>query len=128
MSGCRISGSLTNHGIWSATDAPILFFGFDNSYFYAIAHTVLLLASDKAYALPRHYVTNEFYELGHLKFSKSRNHVVWATCAFRKWKPDALRYYVSKTNPSYQRSSFDVGRVIPTISRDLVEPLRAIFE
>jgi methionyl-tRNA synthetase len=118
--------SRTEHP-WTINDAPILFFGFDNSWYYTLVHAALLLAHG-GYALPRHYVTNEFYELGDLKFSTSLGHVVWAKDALETTASDALRYYVARTNPAYQRTSFDPAQVERTVARDVIEPLRAVLD
>jgi len=111
---------------WTAASAPILFFGFDNSFFYTLVHGALLLARGD-YALPRHYVTNEFYELGDTKFSTSLGNAVWAQDALRTHTPDALRYFLARTNPAFQRSSFEEARVAPTVERELHGPLRALI-
>ena len=52
------------------------FLGFDNTYFYAIVHAALLIASGEQDWLPYGSITNEFYNLDHSKFSTSRNHVI----------------------------------------------------
>ncbi|MEO3973180.1 class I tRNA ligase family protein [Streptomyces sp. CAU 1734] len=56
----------------------VTFLGYDNSYFYAILMSAIALATGRAAALPKGYVSNRFLHLDGAKFSTSRGHAVWA--------------------------------------------------
>ncbi|MEE9303349.1 MAG: class I tRNA ligase family protein [Thiotrichaceae bacterium] len=82
------------------------FFGFDNSYFYAIVHIALLHAFEETKYLPHSTMTNEFYNLNHDKFSTSKNHVIWASDIAKRILPDIFRMYAAITAPGYEKSNF----------------------
>ena len=112
---------------WSSDTGPRLFFGFDNSFFYVFLHAALIEASNGRYAQAESYVTNEFYELEGEKFSSSLGHVVWIDDGVREFGVDALRYYICRTNPMYQRANFVREEAHHAIVTGLVDPLRALL-
>ena len=113
---------------WDDQCGPVLFFGFDNSFFYAIVHGALLLAHEGRYAFPRHFVTNEFYELQDGKFSSSLGRAIWIDDAVAEFGADALRFYLCLTNPAYQRSTFVPQQARRAIDERLRAPLGRLLK
>jgi methionyl-tRNA synthetase len=98
----------TEDELWLAGGGSeiVYFLGFDNIYPFAIAGPAMLLAFDGHYELPTRYLTNEFYELDHQKFSTSRGHVVWGRELAAEMPRDLIRFYLAATSPEHQRTSF----------------------
>ncbi len=96
--------------LYAPQTSYIQFLGFDNSFFYAVAHVALALAARECglpALLPDRFITNEFYELEGAKFSTSLGHVVSAAQALEACSADELRLFLAATNPETQRASFD---------------------
>jgi methionyl-tRNA synthetase len=104
----------------------INFFGFDNSYFYAIVHAGLYLAAGEAEWLPAATVINEFYNLEHSKFSTSGNHVLWARDLAMRHSPDAIRFYAAYNTPGFEKSNFAEREMCDVITRELVTSWREL--
>lgn len=98
------------------------FLGFDNTYFYAILHTGLLIASEEQDWLPHYSITNEFYNLNHSKFSTSRNHVVWARDLATRHSTDLIRFHTLLNSPGFERANFNEDEMVAQIQAVLSEP------
>jgi methionyl-tRNA synthetase len=86
------------------------FFGFDNSYYYAMLVPALLAAFEPGIALPGRMIGNEFYRLGDDKFSTSRRHAVWARDFLAAHPVDALRVLLGRDRPAVRQTSFTEDR------------------
>lgn len=106
---------------------PVVFMGFDNSFYYAVAHPALLMAHGE-FALPSQFVTNDFYELEGEKFSTSNGHAIWATAAAEQYGSDNLRYFLARSGPGYQRANFESNRVDEIVERELTQPVSRLRE
>ena len=111
-------------GRWRADAGPrvVYFLGYDNAPNWAMTYIALLMAHADRYVLPSAIVCNEFYELEYDKVSTSRRHVVWATDLMAKWPRDLARFYLARTAPENQRTSFDRFALESVATRQLVEP------
>jgi methionyl-tRNA synthetase len=87
--------------------AFVNFYGFDNSYFYAIVHAALMTQIDDGRWLPSAAVNNEFYNLDHAKFSTSNNHVVWAGDLAKRFGIDEVRFYAAFNSPGFEKANFN---------------------
>jgi methionyl-tRNA synthetase len=106
--------------LWAGEAELVQFLGYDNSFFNAVLHPALGLACGGRYLLPKHIITNEFYRLGKEKFSTSRNHAIWGHNVLAKVQADALRYYLSRTNPEQMQTSFCSHDFAKVVRDDLV--------
>ena len=84
----------------------IQFLGYDNSFFFTIAHLALAFAARGHCMLPTAIVTNEFYQLENFKFSTSKNHAIWARDLLDRRNADEVRFYLALSNPETQKSNF----------------------
>jgi methionyl-tRNA synthetase len=99
------------------------FLGFDNAYFFCLAHMALLMAQGEGkYILPESVITNEFYELESEKFSTSKGHVLSPEDLLREVPRDLLRLYLALTAPSLQRTTFSRTGLDKITSGQLAEP------
>lgn len=95
---------------WRTPEAEVVqFFGFDNSFYYAVLLPALFLAYDADIRLPTAFVTNEFYLLDGLKFSTSRNHRILGRELAGKAPRDAVRYYLAATCPEREETNFTLA-------------------
>ena len=100
------------------------FFGFDNSYFYALVHAALLIASDNKQYLPHATVINEFYNLEHQKFSSSKGHALWAIDAVDTEAPvDLLRLYLCLSAPGFEQGNYDFAAYKEILEIRFLKPL-----
>jgi methionyl-tRNA synthetase len=106
----------------------VYFLGFDNIYPFAIAGPAMLLAFDGHYELPTRYLTNEFYELDHQKFSTSRGHVVWGRELAAEVPRDLIRFHLAATSPEHQRTSFSRDALARVTGSRLVGPWNRIAD
>lgn len=106
----------------------VYFLGFDNIYPFAIAGPAMLLAFDGLYQLPTRYLTNEFYELDHQKFSTSRGHVVWGRELAAEVPRDLIRFYLAATSPEHQRTSFSRDALARVTELRLVGPWNRVAD
>jgi len=104
----------------------VYFLGFDNTFPFAIAGVSMLLALEGRYALPARFVTNEFYELEHRKFSTSRGHLVWGQELADRLPRDVGRFHLAATSPEHQRTDFSWPAVAAVAGARLVEPWNRI--
>ena len=120
----------TEDELWLAGSGSeiVYFLGFDNIYPFAIAGPAMLLAFDGHYELPTRYLTNEFYELDHQKFSTSRGHVVWGRELVAEVPRDLIRFYLAATSPEYQRTSFGRDALAQVTQARLVEPWNRVAD
>jgi methionyl-tRNA synthetase len=108
---------------WPESDTEVVYFlGFDNTFPFAIAGAAMLLALHDRYALPAGFVTNEFYELEHQKFSTSRGHLVWGQELADRLPRDIGRYHLAATSPENQRTNFGWSALAAVTGARLVEP------
>ncbi|GAB3162513.1 class I tRNA ligase family protein [Amycolatopsis stemonae] len=106
----------------------VYFLGFDNIYPFAIAGPAMLFALDGRYEVPTRYLTNEFYELDHKKFSTSRGHVVWSRELAAEVPRDLIRFHLAATSPEHQRTSFSRDALASVTSSRLVEPWNRVAD
>lgn len=112
---------------WSGGSAVVQFLGYDNSFFNAVLHVALALASGGRYAPPEHIITNEFYLLGAEKFSTSRDHAVWGSDILKTVPADVLRYFVCRTNPEHMQTSFSHAHLARTTEHELLGQWRRVI-
>ncbi|MET9732796.1 class I tRNA ligase family protein [Streptomyces sp. NPDC006458] len=105
----------------AATEA-VYFLGFDNTFPFAIAGAAMLLALHDRYSLPARFVTNEFYELDHQKFSTSRGHLVWGQELADRLPRDIGRYHLAATSPENQKTNFGWSALPAVTGVRLIEP------
>lgn len=102
------------------------FFGYDNSYFYAIVHVGLLIASGNERFLPLCTMTNEFYNLEHAKFSTSRDHAIWSHDLASRYPADFSRFFLALTAPGFEQGNFVQSEMEAVIERRLVAPWNSL--
>ena len=126
----RGNGTGTEDALWLAGGGSeiVYFLGFDNIYPFAIAGPAMLLAFDGRYELPTRYLTNEFYELDHRKFSTSRGHVVWGRELAAEVPRDLIRFHLASTSPEHQRTSFSRDGLVRVTESRLVGPWNRIAD
>jgi len=125
------SGAVSSEdALWlaGAGSEIVYFLGFDNIYPFAIAGPAMLLALDGRYDLPTRYLTNEFYELDHRKFSTSRGHVVWSRDLAAEVPRDLIRFHLAATSPEHQRTSFTRDGLARVTSSRLVSPWNRVAD
>jgi methionyl-tRNA synthetase len=117
--------------LWEAGDGPryVQFIGFDNSFFYAIAHVAIGLAAEAA-NLPAapfaQIVTNQFYLLEQSKFSSSQGHAIWGRDLLADWAADPVRLYLCLTNPETQESNFALAEMESALETRLLRPFERV--
>lgn len=104
------------------------FLGFDNAYFFALAHMALLMAHGEKYIRPEWVLTNEFYELESEKFSTSKRHVLSVQELLDEVPRDPVRLYLALTSPEYQRTTFTRTGLDKVTRERLVEPWNRLAE
>ncbi|MEV0292506.1 class I tRNA ligase family protein [Nocardia sp. NPDC050710] len=100
----------------------VYFLGIDNIHPFAISGLAMLLALGEDYALPNLFLTNEFYELRHEKFSTSRGHLVWGRDLATQVPRDLIRFHLASNSPELQRTSFSREELVALTRTRLVEP------
>ncbi len=95
------------------------FYGFDNAYFYAVVHAALMSVIDDGRWLPAGAASNEFYNLDHLKFSTSNNHVIWSRDLLKRHPVDAVRFYAAWNNPGFEKANFNEADMQKVLDRGL---------
>ncbi|SNR74644.1 class I tRNA ligase family protein [Puniceibacterium sediminis] len=112
------------------TDADyVQYLGFDNSFFYLIAHVALAMAAKKCgvrSVLPAAIVTNEFYQLDNFKFSTSQGHLIWGRDLLAEISADEARFYFAWSNPDYSQANFTMEDMERVLNRKLRAPLKTI--
>ncbi len=104
----------------------VQFFGYDNSFFFAFVHLGLLFAAGPRCVLPKALISNEFYELENLKFSTSLKHAIWVGDFLERYNPDAVRLYLSATNPELQRTNYVEAEMRTWLQDKLLQPWERI--
>lgn len=99
----------------------VYFLGIDNIHPFGISGLAMLLALGD-YALPKLFLTNEFYELRHEKFSTSRGHLVWGRDLAARVPRDLIRFHLAANSPEFQRTSFSHEELVALTRTRLVEP------
>lgn len=102
------------------------FFGYDNSYFYAIVHVALLHAAGLTRYLPAATMINEFYNLENEKFSTSRGHLIWARDLAQSTPSDLVRFFCALTSPGFEQGNFNRVEMDEVLNRRLLKPYAAI--
>lgn len=91
---------------WKNEDTELLHFvGKDNVVFHSITWPATLMAQED-FILPSNVPANEFLNLEGGKFSKSKNHAVWANEIIKEIDPDFLRYYMTTILPETSDADF----------------------
>jgi methionyl-tRNA synthetase len=105
---------------WQSDEAEVVkFCGFDNSYFYAVLFPAIQLAYNSRIRPPKVFLTNEFYRLDGLKFSTSRNHVIWGRDLLADVSADMLRFYLAYSGPETEQTNFNLHEFEKTVRREL---------
>ncbi|MFE5539434.1 class I tRNA ligase family protein [Streptomyces sp. NPDC056492] len=105
----------------------VYFFGSDAGFAFAVVGAAMLEALG-GYVLPGHFVTNEFYELDHDKFSTSRGHVVSGRELAAEVPRDLIRYYLAATSPDFQRTNFTRQALARVTGERLVQPWNRVAD
>jgi methionyl-tRNA synthetase len=113
------------HWLKDAAANFVLFFGYDNAFFYTSFIPALFMAYDEEMQLPAAFVANEFYRLDGLKFSTSRNHAIWGDEALAHIPVDAIRYYLAYDRPEGEETSFGLKAFAETVEQELAGSWRA---
>ncbi len=98
----------------------VQFFGFDNSYYFAILFPALWMAYDPEIRLPTAFVTNEFLRLDGAKFSTSRGHAIWGHEFLATTPADTVRFYLAWAGPEREQTNFTLPEMAATVERELV--------
>ncbi len=108
---------------WRSPEAGIVqFFGFDNSFYYALLLPALYMAFDPDLRLPEAFVTNEFFRLDGEKFSTSRGHSILGRALLAEVPRDLVRFYLAHSGPEKEETNFTLEEMWETLRR---EPLGA---
>lgn len=106
---------------WKSADAEVvMFFGFDNSFWYTCMVPALQLAYDGDVKPPTAFVTNEFYRLDGLKFSTSRGHSILGREMLAAAPRDMVRFYLGYSGPERAQTNFTIAEFEDTVQRELV--------
>lgn len=105
----------------------VQFFGFDNSIYYVIYHTAMMIAHGE-YQLADTFINNEFYLLEHKKFSTSRKHAIWGSEFFNETNSDWLRYHLCLTGPELTQTNFSVEEFQQTLQGETLQNCRRLCE
>ncbi|MFD0361169.1 class I tRNA ligase family protein [Nocardia sp. GCM10030253] len=113
----------TEDALWrpEAAAQVVYFLGIDNIHPFGISGLAMLLALGD-YQLPKLFLTNEFYELDHEKFSTSRGHLVWGRDLAAQAPRDLIRFHLAANSPELQRTSFNHAELAALTRTRLVEP------
>ncbi len=115
--------------LWAAEAGAevVYFFGSDASFAFALVGVAMLMALGD-HVLPERFVTNEFYELDHDKFSSSRGHVVTGRQLAQEVPRDLIRFYLAATAPDHQRTNFTRAAMARVTESRLVRPWNRVAE
>ncbi len=108
------------------------FLGFDNSYFFAIAHLALAFAADDCdgpkLIKPDYIITNEFYKFENFKFSTSQGHAIWGRDLLARVSSDAMRLYLALNNPETLQSNFVESEMRAVLEHRAIQPWEAFVD
>jgi methionyl-tRNA synthetase len=108
----------------------IQFLGFDNSFFYVIAHLALSLAARQSGVetlVPTAFITNEFLQLENFKFSTSQGHLIWGRDLLSEAPVDNVRFYLAWVNPEYNQANFSRQDFESVSRKKFQEPLETLI-
>ncbi|WNV85228.1 class I tRNA ligase family protein [Umezawaea sp. Da 62-37] len=116
-------GGTDGHELWRrGEDTKVVYFlGSDASSAFAVVGVAMLLALGE-HVLPDQFITNEFYELDHDKFSTSRGHLLTARELADIASRDLIRFYLAATSPEFQRTNFTREALARVTEWRLVRP------
>jgi methionyl-tRNA synthetase len=103
--------------------------GFDNSFFYVVAHLALAFAARRAgldALLPNALITNEFLLLDNYKFSTSQGHLIWGRDLLAQFSADEARFYLAWANPETQQANFSRSDFEQVIEKELRQRMRRL--
>ncbi|MEM7584697.1 MAG: class I tRNA ligase family protein [Acidobacteriota bacterium] len=110
---------------FSSDDANIVqFFGFDNSFYYALLLPALYMAFDDALQPPAAFVVNEFYRLDGEKFSTSRGHTIPGRELLASVPRDMARFYLASTAPEREQTNFTLAACEQALDTELTQGIR----
>jgi methionyl-tRNA synthetase len=126
----RSNGQANGEAMWHphSGNQLIQFLGYDNSFFFALVHLVLALASQGKCILPTSIMTNEFYQLDNFKFSTSKNHAIWAQELLDDRTVDEVRFYLALSNPEYQKANFTHAEMDKLVAATFAGPWGAFVK
>jgi len=104
----------------------IQFLGYDNSFFFAVVHLILSLATRDRCILPTAIMTNEFYQLENFKFSTSKNHAIWARDLLSQRTVDETRFYLALSNPEFQKTNFAQAEMDKMVGASFTGPWQTL--
>ncbi|MFE2323229.1 class I tRNA ligase family protein [Streptomyces sp. NPDC059385] len=103
----------------------VQFLGYDNTYFFSLAHLCLAFAHG-GLTTPTAIITNEFLHLEGSKFSTTRGHLIRARDLLARHGADAVRFGLALDNPEHQRADFTEAAFARTVETRLHAPLIAL--
>ncbi|MFJ9643022.1 class I tRNA ligase family protein [Streptomyces sp. NPDC101206] len=103
----------------------VQFLGYDNTFFFSIAHLCLGFAAGHLTA-PTAIITNEFLHLAGSKFSTTRGHLVLARDLLARHGADAVRFGLALDHPEHQRADFTEAAFTHTVRTRLHQPLAVL--
>ncbi|MCM2442300.1 class I tRNA ligase family protein [Agrobacterium vitis] len=109
----------------------VQYLGFDNSFFYVIAHLGLALAARAGglkHILPTAFITNEFYLLDNFKFSTSQGHLIWGRDLLAETPADDVRFYLAWSNPEYNQANFTREDMERVLDKKFRQPIKRVCE
>ncbi len=118
----EVAGQPGWKSFWQGDPSEVVqFFGFDNGYFHAILFPALYFAYDPSIVPPSTFVMNEFYRLDGLKFSTSRQHLIWGRDLLAKTSIDMVRFYLSYSAPETEQTNFTHAEMSAILERELID-------
>lgn len=110
---------------WCSDEAEIVqFYGFDNSFYYALFLPAIYMAFDEGLRLPAAFVLNEFYRLDGKKFSTTRGHSILGRTLLATAPRDMVRFYLAYSAPEREETSFTLEDFERTVERELVRGIQ----
>ncbi|MBE0433268.1 methionine--tRNA ligase [candidate division WOR-3 bacterium] len=91
---------------WCDKDTKLVhFIGKDNIVFHALIWPAMLMAYGD-YVLPSEIPANQFLNLAGGKFSTSKDYAIWLPDYLKGFKPDSLRYALTRNAPEARDTDF----------------------
>ena len=110
---------------WRSDEAEIVqFYGFDNSFYYAVMLPAIYMAFDEELRSPTAFVLNEFYRLDGLKFSTSRGHSILGRKLLADVPRDVARFFLAYSCPEREETNFTMAEFEETVERELVRGIQ----
>ncbi|MEL7485601.1 MAG: class I tRNA ligase family protein [Pseudomonadota bacterium] len=101
-------------------------YGFDNAWYHALFFPAIYIAL--GVAPPRHHIVNEFLDLEGLKFSTSRNHLIWGRDLLEAWPADYVRFALAAYRPEGARADFSRRAAAALVREIFCETLQGWLE